>query len=193
MSSIDYSLSSDFSGNIREDQLHSEIQSNTAILTPLDGIIRSGDLVTVRFFGNITENEGNVLNALVSVHIPDYTPVRRSKIVLPTTTSSITSNNWTRIGLGKFPGTSVIGDISYVDVSSYMESGLTQYQVRLIDRSNVDVICTANLNNTTLEPKSLGSILYQPDKESVLECLARTEGGTGQKIYIKNIDIWYGV
>ena len=59
MSVINYSLSADFSGNIREDQFHSEIVANTNISTSLDGIIKTGDVISVKFFNPLNEGEGD--------------------------------------------------------------------------------------------------------------------------------------
>lgn len=193
MSVVNYSLSGDFSGNIREDQFHSEITGNDLITTHLDGIVKKGDTISVRFFNSISDNEGNVLQQIVQSHVPDYSPVRRLNKVIPITTTNISSNNWTRIGMGKFPGTDVLGDVTYVDVQMFMDSGLPGYDVKLIDRGNVDTICTTTLTNTTLSSQNLGPILFQPQKETTLECMAKINGPiVGKKIYIQNIDVWYG-
>lgn len=191
MSEIVYSLSSNFSGNIREDQLHSEIVANSSISTSLDGIIKNGDVVTVKFFGNLIGNEGNVLNQIVNSHLPDYTPERRVKMNLPVVNNIITSSSWTRVGLGKFPGTNLINDITYVDVLSYMDDSLDSYDVKLIDRGNADTICIQTLNNTKLLPQYLGDILYQPPTETDLECFAKVNGNSAQNVTIQAIDIWY--
>jgi hypothetical protein len=192
MSVINYSLSGDFSGNIREDQFHTEVLSNSEITASFDGIVKNGDLISVKFFGNITTQEGNVLHNIVASHVPDFTPIRRINIILPTTTNYITSNNWTRIGVGKYPGTNITGNITYIDVYSYMGNGLVSYDVKVIDRANVDVLCSGNFNNTSLNYNSLGTINYQPQEQTTLECLAKVNGTNGEKLNIQNIDIWYG-
>jgi hypothetical protein len=193
MSSIIYSLSGDFSGNIREDQFHTEIAANASITTSFDGIIRNGDIITIKFFGNIDSHESNILQELVYSHTPNYQSVRRTKIPLPITNTEVTSNSWTRIAFGSFPGVDNIGDITYVDFLGYAENENPSYQVKLIDRSNAENVCFSTLTNNTLSSQTLGEILYQPQSQTDLECLAKLNGNvTSEKIHVQSLDIWYG-
>lgn len=192
MSIINYSLSSDFSGNIREDQFHSEIKANAQITSSFDGIVKKGDVVSVKFFENISGAEANVLNLIIQSHAPDYSAVRKYKMTLPVMINSLTSNNWVRFAMGKFPGTNTIGLINYIDIQSHMNSSLTSYDIKVFDRANVDVICMHTLTNTTLTSQSLGNILYQPISTTDIECLAKINGGNGESVNIKSVDIWYG-
>jgi hypothetical protein len=66
-----YSIIEHFSGNTpNSTQLISEIESNSDIVTPINGITINEDIVEFLFNTSISETEKSALNLIVSNHIP---------------------------------------------------------------------------------------------------------------------------
>jgi hypothetical protein len=68
MTSIAYSLASDFSGNINLELLHTEILEETGITKTLDGINEEDDNITIDFESSLTTGEETLLDAVVAAH-----------------------------------------------------------------------------------------------------------------------------
>ena len=170
MSIETYSIADDFSGNLKASQFHSEIEANSSISTELSGLIIDLGNVDVKFASTITSDEGNVLDILVSGHIPDYSVPRTNSTPIYPTITSFDQKEWIRLGMGQFSGSKNVGNIHYIDVLTGMQSTVTDYNIKVIDRNNpTNKLCEATLNNTTLSINSLGAISNIPQYSNTLE------------------------
>lgn len=192
MSILDYSLSEDFSGNIKIDQFHKEIVSNASITTSLNGIVYSENDVQVIFNDTITSNEGNVLSLLISSHTPDFSPDRIRHYKIYPEIRRKKGTNYEIIATFHYTGSDSIGKINYVDLISSMHTQLTSYDVQLINRENNNILAYTNLTNTKLGCVTLGIISNTPTSPSTLDLSIRCNGKKNKHVIVQEIQVWYG-
>jgi hypothetical protein len=87
---------------------------------------------------------------------------------------------------------SEINTIDKLTLLSYMDAGITSYDVRLFDVTHSTVITSANYSNTTQAIKTISSVSNLPTTDSIFEVQARKNGGSANSlIYIDDITIIY--
>jgi hypothetical protein len=105
---------------------------------------------------------------------------QKSYKVVPQTTGTVSSSTYTTVASFSYPGSSSSA-IDSVTVISYMDSGITSYDIRLFDATNSLEICTGNFSNTSEQINNLGTISNVPSGDAILELQARRNGGSGNK------------
>ena len=186
----DYSISGNFSGPINLDQLHYIVKNSSSITQPFDGIVTGGDTLTFRFTAELTSGEQTSLDSIVSSYTQitqlDYSNYNVITLVPPTNTISI-GGVYTKILSFHYMGTYTTG-ISNIKLLSYMDSGVTSYDVKIFDISNGYVISTANFTNTSSQLNSMGTINHVPTSPATFDIYIKKNGsGSTTKIYITNI------
>lgn len=87
---------------------------------------------------------------------------------------------------------SEISTIDKVTLLSYMDSGITSYDVRIFDVTHSLVIATINNNNTSQSIKTISTFNNLPTTDSIFEVQARRVGGSSNKsVYVDDITIIY--
>lgn len=90
-----------------------------------------------------------------------------------------------------FPGGDV-SSISSIKFLSYMDNGITSYDIRIYDSTNGTVIATVNLTNAVKTIITLSSFNNIPTGDAIMEIQAKKNGGSGNKsIYLDDINIIY--
>jgi hypothetical protein len=86
------------------------------------------------------------------------------------------------------------GQILEAKVIAYKDSGVTSYDVRIVDKENGSVvICEATgLTNDEKSVVDLGTISNQPDGESIFEVQIKKTGGNGnERVHLNTVLIKY--
>lgn len=181
----------DFPSGLRTDQFHKEIV-NSPIIATLTGVTTVGNAVNISFSDVINPGDIVLLNGLISAHVPDNSKPKY-KFFIITPKSSITSTAYTVISTFKYPGSLIIGPIDYIEIVSYMDNSVTNYDIRIINRENGDIIASKTGNtNKELQVMDLGTISNIPQQEAILELHVRKNGGgVAKATYVDNLIVYY--
>lgn len=75
---------------------------------------------------------------------------------------------------------------------SWMDDSATSYDVQIFDKTNKQILLTANLTNTSEGVQDLGSLTNLPSTPTQIEISVRKNGGnSGSKVYIESLTINY--
>jgi hypothetical protein len=183
MSTYTFSTSSGFATNGNITLINTDIDN--IINTRTDTVIE-GDTIKVTFSSPLSD--ANISNVNTIFKLRDNVVLRGDKIIILYPYATI-----------KTPLFHICSFISYkkwnitnVEVSSYMDSSITDYTVRLYDPTNNNVICSSTLTNVNEMITDLGSISNLPQNDTQLEVQVKVTGGTGKVYaYINSIIIYY--
>ena len=188
MSEVHYEIVNDFSSvKPNADQLLNEIKANGVDITTEVLGVRNDDIdVYINFASSILQSEKDALDIIVSNHVP-VIETNRILSIIPRV-SDIKNNTYRRIATFNFPGSTY----ATANSVSYMASGITSYDIRIIDQKNGEVLLTKTLNNEYESRQELGVLSNVSENEAVLLVFAKkNDGGGNKKIYIENINIEY--
>jgi hypothetical protein len=188
------SLSSDLGGDLNTSQLRDEINGHTGINPECLGLLNTGDDVKIIFATGLDGSELTALDGVVGGHVPAVVKPRASFFSVTPERTAVYWNTYTKVALFEYGGTNNVGEIDYIDVTSRMDSGLSSYDLRVINRTNNYLIAEkTGITNTTIQINDLGSIDNLPENQEMLEIQARRVGGSGnQKVEVKAISVYYG-
>lgn len=197
-----YTLSGDFgvtgtnfNNFVSFNQLHREIEDNSSIaptLTSVD-IDQNADSVTITFDSTLNTSEETTLDNIVSAHVPDYSPPRIQFFNVAIDTKRSKSSSWETITSFKYEGSYEIGIINYIDVVSKMQVNTTDYDIRVVDTSNANVLCMqTGLTNTLPTTVDMGTISNIPENATVLDVQVRRNGNGSQWVYIHQVIVFHG-
>lgn len=184
------SIITDFNNNINTSKLANEIVNQGFIPTLLT-INTLGDAVYIIFNMSLSVGEQTVLNTVISNHTGvNIVYETISKISLKNDIISTTS--YIRVGTFIYPGSNHMTNISKITGIGYMESGVTNYSIRIYDKTNNLTIVENTFTNINEDILNLGLISNIPTEESVIEISVKKTGGNGNnKAYVDNITIYY--
>lgn len=187
------SLSTDFGGNIKTEQFHIEIVNSEISSGVLIGIILTGDVVEIIFDNALDGTDQTTLDTLISTHVPDNTLSKSQFFIVPTIKQDTKSNNYTKVATFKYPGSISSGTIDYIEIISYMDSGITSYSVRVVDKTNNLIIAEKNdITNTVYSSIDLGTISNVMLNSAIIELHVKLVGASGNaKVYIDNLIVYY--
>ena len=191
----DYNYNVDLSTfNIEE--LHTTIQDTLTLSTEsFHGISTntSGNVLITHFSGNITSGEKTNLDGIISSHTPTTTFKRITSKTITPTIIHINSNSYKLFARIFFEGTKNVGEINAIETISYMDNGVTSYNIDVVCRTTNKMIAGANFTNTSIQTNNLGSITNVPENECLLDFSAKiTKNGNATKYaHIDSIIIWY--
>lgn len=184
---INYSLANDFNDGLDNGQFQLEIRSNADITELCTHINTNGDDVSIYFENALNGTELNILDTLVSLHIPipEYTYLMRFS---PKTTVIDTS---TYILIGTFYLTNVTIPIKKIEIVSYMDFGSTSFTVKLIYRNTNTVIAEGTFSNTNFSINTITNIDFSPTDIGLIDIIAsRISSETIKHAYISDIVLW---
>lgn len=190
-----YSLSSDFGGNLKSQQLHEEIGAESGITPNIIAVNTDGDLVDIVFDSSLSGGEETTLNGLVASHIPDTSKPRKQFFSITPKKDVITpKNSWVLSTYFQYPGSDKVGLIDYIDVICSMNPGVNSYDVRIINKKTGEVIAEkTNMTNIVAETQDLGTISNVPTDKSTLELqIKKIDGNNSKKVEVEQVIIYYG-
>lgn len=188
------------------DELNTYITNNPGSITPtfqgistyinttdvsLPPFIDPGkNIVLFHFDGNLSSPEKTVLDGIISVHIPDFTPTNfaysKEIIFRRDNISNTTYRRVTKPFL--FPGITS----ARAKFLGYMSSNATSYDVRILDKTNNTILSETNLTNTECTLQDLGILSNGSSDPWIIEIFVRRNGGPSKtKIYMESINIEY--
>lgn len=189
-----YVLSTDFSGGIKETQLHTEIEDESTITSGTlvrIGVEYSDDQVNIVFNNALTGGEQTTLDGLVAAHIPDTSPPRQNFFTFDPKINVIKNTSYRKIGSFKYGGSSKIGTINYIDIIAYKEVKPSSYSLKVYDRTNSLTLAEkTGLTNTEEVIVDMGTINNIPENEAILEIQAKKQDNAGE-IVVEQIIIYY--
>jgi len=176
MASYTYSKVTNFGGNLKEDQLRDEINNDGGITPTCTFINTDGDVVTINFSVSLSTGEETTINSIISAHTPIV--IYKSQSSYSFSSGSIIDTIYSSILTFIYPGSNQITDLGIINVTSYMDSGGTSYQIRLFDVTNTNVLASGSFTNTTININSLTSIANIPTDQAVCEVQIKVTGST---------------
>lgn len=187
------SLSTDFGGSIKLKQLHKEIEDDGTIVPNIIGITMTGDVVDITFDSALSGSEETSLNSLIAAHTPNNSKPKETFYTETAQIDSTRAPNYTKVIRFIYPGSDSCGIIDYVEVLSRMNSGITSYDIRLVDKTNNTIMAEViGLTNTTDSANDLGTISNIPTNKAVLEIHIKVNGANGNSfVYIDNAVIYH--
>lgn len=184
--SVNYKVVDDFNNvNPNPDQLFLEIEADANITTTVSGVRSDSTDVEIIFETSISQSEKDALDIIIANHVPTI-ETNKTLSIIPRV-SSVKNTDYRRIATFAFPGSTY----ATANSISRMSSGITSYNIRIIDRKNGQVLLTTNLNNTSETRQELGVLSNLPEEESVFQVLVKRNGGSNKQVYVENINIEY--
>jgi len=186
---VNKSISTDFGGNFLASQFQEEIVANGTFTAVIQSISTSGDNIDLVFDIALTGGENTTLTTLIGNHVPLALLTPHSVAINETSTPDTTFDVvYTHI----FEGSDFIsgGSVSKLQVVSRMDSGLTNYSVRIIDTTNANVIASGTFTNTSDSINNLGTVSNISINQAIWEIQMKVTGGTGsEECHIKDMQI----
>ena len=186
------SIASDFGGSFSPRQFHDEIENDVTITTNLIGINTTGDAVDIIFSSALSGAEETQLNSLISSYSYQQMFETKNIVTVNPKVESVNTDSYRRIMVYIYPG-NVYNTINNIKVVSYMDSGITSYDIQIRNATNGTTIVTKNLTNTTEQINDLGTLSNIPNSEARLEISVKKTGGNSSKyVYIESISFYLG-
>jgi hypothetical protein len=105
---------------------------------------------------------------------------------------SNTSTTYTRIGTFVYTGTTNMKTISSISAVAYMDTAVTSYSIKIINRTNNITIVENTFNNTSESIINFTPIANIPTGQVIIEILIKKTGGTGSlKAYCDSITFYF--
>lgn len=186
--SYTYDGRSEFSGSINLKQLTHEINNSNDITATLHDVIQNGDILAVRFLAELDAGEQSALTSLVTSHVAS-TDLNYSNIItiLPSTNRFTANNVYSKIISFQYMG-NYSTTIDKIKILCYMDSGITSYDIKIVNIKSSLTLGSGNFNNTVEALCSIDTITNIPKSSTTLDIYVKKNGGGGSlKIYITNI------
>jgi hypothetical protein len=188
---ITRSLSTHFGGNLGYDSLKSAIKN--AITTQFLAIQSYGDTVEFYFANTLSSPELATFDDIISnyVYTPDAKP-KNSSISFTPKIVSTSNTSYTSLLTFKYLGSNNVGPINYIEVISYRDPAITNYDVRVVNHDTGAIIASrTGLTNTDYVANDLGAITNVPTAESILDLQVRKTGGpTNKYVYVDSVVVY---
>lgn len=175
-----YSIVGDFDNGLDSYQLHQEIVADSGITVNLVAVETVGDAVNIVFVGALSEPEQLVLDGIVEAHIPEpdigehiWNQTVEMRYVTDTVFNTALTFN--------FPGTNVWNPTNF-RVLSEMDEGGVSYNVRLLDLTNNNVICSRIISDENLDLYDLGTLSDLPANGAMFDLQLSVNGDSSAMI-----------
>lgn len=181
------SIATHFGGSINSSNLLAEIDAGGLgpTLLRVDTI---GDVVDIVFDAALTAGEQTTLDSLIASHNSAITVKYTSTIQLTPKNSSIVNSVFTRCCVFIYEGSDKVGTIDKIFVFGYKDSLVTNFSVKVIDKTNnVDIAVNTftNITESSLEMTPLANI---PKSQAIIEVSVKKTGGSvNQNAYIDSV------
>ena len=177
-------------------QLSYEIEQNSTIITELDYVNFMQPNLDIYFDVSLSAEEEAELNTIVAnspdsnLPMPTGDTVEKNLIV----NGIARSTSYQTISRFIYMGKNNVGEIKEIKIVSYMDEGITSYNVRIVDKNNQSNIIAeiTGLSNTEDDIVDMGSINNIPSSESRFEIQVKKMGGVAKdSIYVDSISFIY--
>ena len=192
------SLSSDFSGNFNPDRFYVEVMaSNISNVSSsyLGTTMKDGEIEII-FNSELSSEDLIILNNIISNHQYSMPVIMKNKYisVYPSNLKKQKKTAYTVVTNFNYRGSDAIGSINYIEAISHMDSTVTNYKIRVVDKNTGNILVEkTGLNNTTPELFDLGTITNVPSVNSMLEIhVYKNSTKDTDFVYIDEILIYYG-
>lgn len=191
MSTYTYSLVSDFGGSLNSKQLHNEIVADVGITPTLTGINTEDDVVDVIFVSALSAGEQTTLNNLASAHTAVTEVSYSSKIKFNLNSREISNTSYTRLDTLIYEGTNNTSEIKKMLAIGYMDSGVTNFSIKINDKTNGTVLAENTFTDATESILELTPISNLPAERSILELQVKKTGGAGnKKVHVDSVILY---
>ncbi len=182
---------SNFPNNLTLSQFHKEIENESGITTALQGINTNGNDVEIVFENPLSSEEETLLNNLILNHVPGSVSISKLQFNLIPRKDSFNQTSWNRVAIYIY-SKNLHNIFTNCKIVSYIDTGVTSYDVRLYDPNTHMVLASANFTNTIEQINDLGTILVQPNDNTKIEIQVRKTGGNKkQKIHIETVSLYF--
>lgn len=173
----EFSISTDFGGNIKTSQLLTEIQES-AISNNIIRIDTDDDTVYIIFDAELSSGDEIILNNLVSAHVPEINLNSYVKVQIFTTQPS----NDTYTDIGSFRYNPNIGTLKGFGFIAKCDKRINGYDFRVVNLSNSAVLCeSTGYDNNEIATFNIFEVDNIPTDESILQAQIRSYGSSKRK------------
>lgn len=195
VTSYTYSQASDFSDGINVDDLD-EIITKSAIGTDFVGIVISGDVVNINFDVALDASGQTTLDDIVANYSYNSPSTQEQTIFTITPFSKkVISNDYMTVSIFNYVGRKSAQDINKFHFTTYMDSGITGHQIRIVDTTNRVVLHETSTFTNTNEYINIVNIVdkfFMPYSNAVIEFQMKNIGGDGiLESHITFIELYY--
>jgi hypothetical protein len=185
--SEDYSLSSDFTGELDSSQLEAEINAS-AISVDLVGISTYADLVQIVFTTPLGSEDKALLTALVAAHLAD--PLHIHDYYKLSINALCNTNEYNLVYAFAINDIIKIKPVKFA-ITSKLTGLITSYSVRVYDVTHNNIIATANFNNSYFSLLDMGVLTSVSTDLAMLELHVKKNGGSdGDFVCISELTIY---
>lgn len=190
MPSYYYALSL-FASGVKPNQLQSEISQ--AIGVQPQYINNHEGIVEISFATTVSSENQTTISTVISNHVPDINDFANSFTVYPKH-PTLSSANYFVVSTFRYRGSNKVGIINKIEVIAYKDTGITSYDIRILDKSTGSVIASKTGNtNENYEILDLGNISNIPPESTLCEVQVKRNGGNSSRyINISEIVVYYG-
>jgi len=186
-----YNISTDFSNNFNQTNFHTEIAASS-LSSKFQYIERIDSDIVVHFTESLSESEKTILDTLVTNHDSTTNTIYNSLININLNNNKINSTVFERVASFNYEGSLKVGPIQNLLFSSYADSGITNYTVRIFDKTNNLVIEESNFTNTSEDINELTPINNIPETRATIEVLIKKTGGPSNKyVHVNSITFYF--
>lgn len=185
-----YSIIGEFINSINPNLDQLTVEINEGVSDTLSYINRVGDNIDIIFSSELSIEEKELLDTVVRNHVDSNINIIDSSIVI-SSASSVRTTNYIRVGTYIYAGSNTVGEILKITALSYMDTGITNYSIRVVDSTNKKNLAENTFTNTSEEIVVLTPINNIPTTESVLEVHVKKTGETGNlRVFIESINVY---
>lgn len=184
---VTYSRLNYFSNGLSLTQLSDEISAHGILGLKFIRVSLVNTDVKIKFSSALISSEQDALDLLVSNH--NYLKNSYTNIIsIPPILNESNSAIYTRVGVLSYEG---LNDVVKLSLVGYIDSGITNYSVRLFDNTNNAVLGVGTFSNTVEQIIELSSFSNIPSGQAALEVQVKVSGGSATDyLYINSIEIY---
>jgi len=176
-----------FSNGLDTYQLHQSIK-NSNISVPITGIDTNGANVIINFDNILLQQDIDLLNILVSNHVPIVNYVSFTDSITPKH-NLINNFFYTLVATYIYNSKKTL---SYIKIVSYMDNDITSYNIKIVDNTTRNIISQQTFTNTTENINDMGTIMFVPNEETNISILVLKIGGeASSEVHINNISFQF--
>lgn len=169
-------ITRDFPKGVKLGQLNDEIK-NSILSVKFVGVTQKDDInILILFSSLLTPDEVALLSTITQSHIPKVKLKFDNTVKMTSVLTEINISTYHRLDTYVYEGTDQAILVKAVAVAS-MDDGVTDYQIRIYDRTNRKVIVENTFTNTDLEILELYPINNLPQEAAIFELQTKKRGG----------------
>ncbi len=189
-------ISGDFTLGLDARQFHDEVDASS-IVPVLQAVDVTGDNVIITFDSGLSGPEETTLDGLISSHVPSNINQIRFNNWIPMSEHphGVYYTTYTEINNYRFPGTDRVQTVDKIEVYAWKDTAVTNFDVRIYDSTNHNVIAelTNQTNTDELAHLDMGTLSNLSSSPVSLELQIKKNGGgtNDDRCYSKGYNIVY--